>query len=98
MRGATLLEIKLRERTFSKRVSLESRYGACAVAELARALMHMPSMVRLMLMLLASSARSPAEHNRGSHAQHSTAQHRPECAYSAADHPHQLQIMFMSSN
>ena len=48
--------------TLRRRVSLESRYGAWAIAELARALMHMPSIVRLLLMLLASSARSPAAH------------------------------------
>jgi len=53
-----------RAHTLSSRVSLESRYGACAVAEPARALMHMPSIVRDILMLFASSARSPAPSTR----------------------------------
>ena len=54
----------LAARALSRRVSLESRYGACAVTELARALMHMPSMVSDMLMLFASSARSPAQQHQ----------------------------------
>ena len=45
-------------------MSLESRKGTCVALGSARALMHIPSVVRDRLMLTASLARSPVQHTQ----------------------------------